>query len=116
MFSSRTIREFDSRFTAPQFGYPSEREYYEDAKLAGKLGRIRVPTLALNAEDDPCQVGGGGVHACVVCIYLSSRSLSAPQPGDSIPLDEIASTDYFAILTTRRGGHIGFMEGAWPTR
>ncbi len=66
VFSSRTIREFDSSFTAPQFGYPSEREYYEDAKLAGRLGEIAVPTLAMNAEDDPCQVRTEGNDTCTV--------------------------------------------------
>ncbi len=92
MLSSSSIREFDSSFTAPQFGYKSEMDYYADAKLAGKLGRVRIPTLAVSAEDDPCQ------------------------PGDSIPIEEIEGTDHVAIITTKRGGHIGFMEGFLPRK
>ncbi len=38
------------------------------------------------------------------------------QPGDSLPLAEAMSTDNVAIVTTRYGGHIGFMEGILPTR
>ena len=77
VFSSRTIREFDSSFTAPQFGYPSEREYYEDAKLAGRLGEIAVPTLAMNAEDDPCQVRTEGGMIPVYCSCLGFTVVAA---------------------------------------
>ena len=60
VFSSTTIREFDtrcpitqesmishpninfSRFTAPMFGYSSWREYYAAARLADKLASIKV--------------------------------------------------------------------------
>jgi len=92
VFSSTTIREFDTRFTAPMFGYSSWREYYAAARLADKLASIKVPTLALNALDDPFQ------------------------PGDSIPFESAASSSHVAILATQHGGHIGFMEGALPTR
>ncbi len=55
VFSSRTIRDFDSHFTSPLFGYSDVREYYADASLAGKLHNIHIPVLALNALDDPFQ-------------------------------------------------------------
>jgi predicted alpha/beta-fold hydrolase len=56
VFSSTTIREFDTRFTAKLFGYDSLSDYYTDARLVGKLSAVKVPTLTLNAEDDPFQV------------------------------------------------------------
>ena len=92
MFSSQTIKEFDARFTSRQFGYNDVKEYYTDACLAGKVSKLKIPVLALNAEDDPFQ------------------------PGDSIPKGEAVRTENVAILTTRYGGHIGFMEGWFPTR
>lgn len=92
VFSSRTIREFDSRFTTKLFGYEDWTDYYSDARLAGKLSRIRVPVLSLNAEDDPFQ------------------------PGDTIPTSEARECDHLGVLTTTYGGHIGFMEGIFPTR
>jgi len=91
VMTSRTIREFDTTFTAKVFGYSSVEDYYTDAKLSPKLGLIKVPTLALNAEDDPFQ------------------------PGASIPTGGAEESSHVAILTTRRGGHIGFMEGILPT-
>ncbi len=57
VFSSRTIREFDARFTTKQFGYDSWTDYYSDARLVGKIGRAKIPVLSLNAQDDPFQVG-----------------------------------------------------------
>ena len=56
VFSSRTIREFDSRFTSHMFGYSDCKAYYTDACLAGKLDTIKVPLLGLNALDDAFQV------------------------------------------------------------
>lgn len=92
VFSSTTIREFDTRFTAPLFGFSSCQEYYTAARLYDRIGDIKVNTLALNAMDDPFQ------------------------PGDSIPREEAARSSHVAILTTEYGGHIGFMEGSLPTR
>eukprot|EP00092_Neocalanus_flemingeri_P015499 GFUD01016778.1.p1 GENE.GFUD01016778.1~~GFUD01016778.1.p1 ORF type:complete len:410 (-),score=78.78 GFUD01016778.1:78-1307(-) len=91
VFSSRTIREFDDRFTARMFGYGSVSEYYAAARLYGKIRDIKVATLALNAEDDPFQ------------------------PADSIPYQGAEKSTHVAILTTKYGGHIGFMEGSIPS-
>ena len=52
----------------------------------------KVPTLALNSTDDPIS------------------------PKENLPLKEAKFSDYFTILTTSFGGHIGFMEGAIPTK
>jgi len=92
VFSSRTIREFDARFTVRMFGYKSVDEYYEAARLHAKIQDIKVATLALNAEDDPFQ------------------------PGDSIPYGGAERSSHVAIMTTKYGGHIGFMEGTIPSR
>ena len=92
VFQSSTIKEFDQRFTSKLFGYKDYKEYYTDARIKGKITKIKVPTLALNAEDDPFS------------------------PVESLPVDEAKRSDYFAFLTTKYGGHIGFMEGTFPTR
>ena len=57
VFSSRTVKQFDQSFTAPQFGYKDVDEYYKDACLVGNVKHIKVPVLAINAHDDPFQVG-----------------------------------------------------------
>ncbi|CAL1684315.1 unnamed protein product [Lasius platythorax] len=92
LLKSQTIREFDSHFTAKQFGYKNVDEYYRDATLDEKLHLIEVPTLCLNAADDPFQ------------------------PLKAIPLKEISKTKNVATVITSRGGHIGFLEGVWPVK
>ena len=42
VFSSTTVREFDSRFTSKMFGYKDVMEYYADCRLYDKLGKIKV--------------------------------------------------------------------------
>ncbi len=49
----RTIRQFDERFTAPHGGYRDAADYYERASSRSVIGRIRVPSLVVHAEDDP---------------------------------------------------------------
>ena len=52
---------------------------------------VQVPTFAINAEDDPFQ------------------------PEDSIPKVQAENSSHVAILTTKYGGHVGWLEGWVPT-
>ncbi|XP_042226126.1 phospholipase ABHD3-like [Homarus americanus] len=91
VMESKTIREFDSRFTAVQFGFRDVEEYYRTACLHDKLDNIKVPLLCLSAADDPFQ------------------------PMEGIPVEAANKSSHVAIIVTARGGHIGFMEGVFPT-
>lgn len=91
VWSAKTIREFDDSFTCHQFGYSSYKEYYEDACTHKKLHHIKTPLLCLNAADDPFS------------------------PAHAIPLEEAEKSENVAIIVTAKGGHIGFMEGIWPS-
>lgn len=51
----KTVREFDSSYTAKQFGYKDVNDYYANASIHDKLHKIEVPMLCLNAGDDPVQ-------------------------------------------------------------
>lgn len=89
---SKSIRDFDVRFTSKHFGFVDLDSYYAYATLHDKLHWIQVPTLCLSAADDPFQ------------------------PLEAIPIAEAASSSHVAIVLTARGGHIGFLEGFWPFR
>lgn len=91
VMKSKTIREFDSRFTAVQFGFRDVEDYYRTACLHDKLHLIRVPLVCLSAADDPFQ------------------------PLQGIPVEAAKKSSHVAIVVTSRGGHIGFMEGVIPT-
>lgn len=66
-------------------------DYYTDATLHNKLQYISVPLLCLSAADDPFQ------------------------PLEAIPIKAAEDCSHVAIVITARGGHIGFLEGWWPS-
>jgi predicted alpha/beta-fold hydrolase len=49
----RTLREFDDLYTAPLHGFRDADDYWKRASSAPWLEHIRVPTLVLNARNDP---------------------------------------------------------------
>jgi predicted alpha/beta-fold hydrolase len=50
---ARTFREFDGLVTAPLHGFRDTDHYWSAAACAPYLEHIRVPTLVLNARNDP---------------------------------------------------------------
>jgi len=50
---ARTLYEFDDLVTAPLHGFRGVRDYWTRASAAPWLERVRVPTLLLNALNDP---------------------------------------------------------------
>lgn len=94
---SPTLRDVDSRMTrvaggsSPPFPFSSARAYYEWASSDHCLGDIRVPLLAVNADDDPIV--------------------------RSLPLD-VGGNGWVVLAVTRGGGHLGWFEagsGTWGT-
>jgi predicted alpha/beta-fold hydrolase len=53
MRRARTLRAFDDVVTAPLHGFRDTDDYWTRASSKPVLGRIRVPTLLLNARNDP---------------------------------------------------------------
>jgi predicted alpha/beta-fold hydrolase len=49
----RTLYEFDDLVTAPLHGFRGVRDYWTRASSAPWLEQVRVPTLVLNARNDP---------------------------------------------------------------
>jgi uncharacterized protein len=49
----RTLREFDDRITAFYCGFSGADDYYDRSAAAHVIDRIAVPTLILNAANDP---------------------------------------------------------------
>jgi uncharacterized protein len=82
----RTFREFDDRFTAPLHGFRDAADYWARSSSRGFLPRIRIPTLLVNALNDP---------------FLGPR---CHPHGEAGPLVRVESP--------RRGGHVGFSKRA----
>ncbi len=77
---------WDDQFTAPCWGYRGAKEYYEDASSGPHLNGIRVPTIILTAQDDP-------VVPCRI-------------------FDEFELSQFVELISTERGGHLGFISQA----
>ncbi|MDE3020197.1 MAG: alpha/beta fold hydrolase, partial [Nitrospirota bacterium] len=85
-----TLREFDDRFTAPFGGFQDAADYYERVGARHVLGRIRVPTLILTAQDDP---------------FIPFRTFMTPA---------VQANPSITLLAPEQGGHCGFFQRHRP--
>jgi predicted alpha/beta-fold hydrolase len=87
--SVKTIREFDTYVTAKLHGFKDADDYW--AKNAAKpwLPYIQIPTLILNAKNDP---------------FI---------PVESLP-DQTSVSSTVTLETTEEGGHVGFLSAPFP--
>ena len=87
--SARTFAEFDDAVTAPLHGFNGMRDYYDRCSSGRFLKDIRVPTLVINALDDP---------------FMTP---------DVIP-DEDEISPSVSLEVSESGGHVGFIDGGTP--
>jgi predicted alpha/beta-fold hydrolase len=85
----RTMREFDDLVTAPLHGFAGVDDYWSRASSKPWLRRIELPTLILNARNDP---------------FVPGNSL--PGPAEVSPA--------VTLEQPRHGGHVGFSTGPFP--
>jgi len=85
----RDLYEFDNLFTAPLHGFRNTEDYWSRGSAKPHLHRIRVPTLAINALNDP---------------FVPRHSLPRP--------DEVGAC--VTLWQPKCGGHVGFPRGRWP--
>ncbi len=90
-FGYRDFYTFDQQWTAPAFGYRSANDYYNRASAVHVVPRLRLPTLALHAADDPIV------------------------PYNRRDLDVLRGNPAVRLLMTDAGGHNAFL-GAEPMR
>ena len=88
---AQTFAEFDDAVTAPLHGFSGMQDYYDRCSSVHYLKSISVPTLIVNARDDP---------------FMSPAVL----PGS----DKLSERVCLEIAET--GGHVGFVEGGTPWR
>ncbi|WP_426115264.1 YheT family hydrolase [Massilia sp. PWRC2] len=89
LLAARDLYAFDNVVTAPLHGYKNTDDYWDRASAKHVLHDITVPTLVLNARNDP---------------FL---------PGRHLPPSAAAAV---TLRYTEQGGHVGFMVGAPPGR
>lgn len=87
----KSLREFDEKVTAPLHGFVSADDYYQQSSCRQYLHKIQVPTLLLQAKDDPLMT---------LDVLPEKQELS---PKVILELSE-------------KGGHVGFVTGDLPWR
>jgi predicted alpha/beta-fold hydrolase len=87
--AASTFREFDNLYTAPVHGFRDAEDYWTQSSSKPWLKQIKVPTLMINARNDPFF------------------------PGDALPGQEEVS-DTVTLEYPESGGHVGFVSGNFP--
>ena len=87
--AARDLYEFDNVFTAPVHGFQNADDYWLKASAKPLMKQIKLPALALNAQNDPFV-----------------PTLSLPKQSD------VSSS--VTLWQPQQGGHVGFAQGTWP--
>jgi predicted alpha/beta-fold hydrolase len=87
----RSLRDFDDRITALYSGFASAEDYYYRAAAARVVDRIAVPTLIIQALDDPF-------------VTITPETMAS-----------IASNSKITLVQTQHGGHCAFLAPPKPS-
>ncbi len=82
----KNFKDFDDRYTAPLHGFRDAEDYWCKCSSGQYIPAIRVPTLIVNALDDP---------------FLTGRCY---------PVQEASDSAYVHLEMPEWGGHVGFMQ------
>jgi predicted alpha/beta-fold hydrolase len=91
MLASRNLYEFDNAVTAPLHGFRDTDDYWQRASSWPGLAAIRVPTLIINARNDP---------------FMPESSLERARE----------ASKHVTLEFPAGGGHAGFLTGPFPGR
>ena len=89
VMAAQSLREFDNEVTAPLHGYRDTDDYWTRASAKPGLANIGVPTLLVNAQNDP---------------FLPAAALPK-----KMHVSKHVTLDFPA-----HGGHVGFLSGPFP--
>jgi len=89
LLAARDLYEFDNIFTAPLHGFKNTEDYWGRASAKPHLASIRIPSLVVNARNDP---------------FVPAWSL--PHQNEVGP--------HVTLWQPAHGGHVGFPHGPVP--
>ena len=81
----KTIRQFDDVYTGPANGFKDAEDYYTLCSSIYCLADIKIPTLLINAKDDP---------------FLTEKCM---------PAKEAQENPFLHFYNPNFGGHVGFL-------
>jgi len=84
----KSVEAFDEYVTCKVYGFRNSESYYKEHSCIHHLHKLQVPTLLLNALDDPLI------------------------PSDLIPVDLPLQIANVILAITKHGGHLGWSQGS----
>ena len=87
LLKTTNLYKFDNHYTAPIGGYESAKDYYDQNQSINWIDKVEIPTLVLNAKDDP---------------FLGPKSY---------PEELVKDLESVFLCTPEFGGHVGFAYG-----
>lgn len=81
----KTVKDFDRLFNCPLYGFSTTDEFYEAVSPTAVMDNIQIPTLIVNAKNDPFLA-----EAC-------------------FPYEEARKNPFLFLETPDAGGHMGFV-------
>jgi hypothetical protein len=82
----RDFKGFDDQYTAPIHGFKDAEDYWEKCSSNKLLSAIQIPTLIVNASDDPFLADG------------------------CYPIEQANKSRYVHLEMPVHGGHVGFVQ------
>jgi predicted alpha/beta-fold hydrolase len=89
LMAANTLYAFDNVFTAPIHGFRSTDDYWIRASAKPGLSLVQVPSLVINARNDP---------------FIPATCLPT--------IDQVSG--YVTLWQPEQGGHVGFASGSFP--
>ncbi len=84
--SIKNFKDYDDCYTAPLHGFKNAEDYWQQCSGDQFIDKIAVPTLIVNAQNDPFLAGG------------------------CYPFKETRKSKYVNLETPKHGGHVGFVD------
>ena len=125
MRRARTLREFDEVVTAPLHGFRDTDDYWTRASAKPVLRRIAVPTLLLNARNDPFMPEAAlpGLDEVSSSVRLEfpdqgghASFVSAPFPGNLGWMPRRVATFFADAMAGHKAGSPAYADGIMPHR
>ena len=82
----KNFKDFDDRYTAPIHGFKDAEDYWAKCSSGQFIPHIKVPTLLVNAQNDPFLAGG------------------------CYPVPQAEQSKFVHLEMPRSGGHVGFVQ------
>ena len=82
----KNFKDYDDRYTAPLHGFKNAEDYWSKCSSNRFIPEIRVPTLIVNARNDP---------------FIADSCY---------PVKEASNSKYVYLEVPKSGGHVGFIQ------